>query len=116
MHIGARFQLDTQRLWSIIRKRHTVGQRREPKRERWPEDLPVIEKIIKPQEVQATTEDWWFIGAEVGEQLDYEPARFLLRRQDGRENGSLFGKSEGPCFCFAVMGDRDFVIAQESTR
>ena len=35
-------------------------------RDRWPEDLPVVEQVLDPEEVS--------------EQLDYEPARFLKRR------------------------------------
>jgi transposase len=49
-------------------------------KERWPKDLPVIEEVIEPKEVQDNPQDWRLIGAEVSEQLDYEPARFLLRR------------------------------------
>ena len=49
-------------------------------RERWPADLPVLEEIIDPKEVQKAPEDWRLIGAEVSEQLDYEPGRFLRRR------------------------------------
>ena len=40
----------------------------------------MIEEIIDPQEVQKAPEDWRLIGAEVSEQLDYEPGRFLRRR------------------------------------
>ena len=36
-------------------------------------DLPVVEEIIDPKEVQNAPEDWRLIGAEVSEQLDYEP-------------------------------------------
>lgn len=49
-------------------------------RERWPEDLPVIEEVLDPEEVKADPAAWRRIGAEVSEQLDYEPARFLRRR------------------------------------
>jgi transposase len=49
-------------------------------RERWPEDLPVVEQVIDPEEVMAQPEAWRCIGSEVSEQLDYEPARFLRRR------------------------------------
>jgi transposase len=49
-------------------------------RERWPQDLPVIEQVIDPEEVQAEPQAWRCIGQEVSEQLDYEPARFLRRR------------------------------------
>jgi hypothetical protein len=40
-------------------------------------DLPVVEEIIDPKEVQTAPEDWRLIGAVVSEQLDYEPGRFL---------------------------------------
>ena len=53
---------------------------RRPRRERWPQDLPVVEEVLEPAEVQADPEQYRLIGAEVSEQLDYEPARFLLRR------------------------------------
>jgi transposase len=54
--------------------------RRSSPKERWPEDLPVIEQVIEPAEVQAQPEAWRRIGEEVREQLDYEPARFLRLR------------------------------------
>lgn len=54
-------------------------RRRSPK-ERWPEDLPVIEEVLDPEEVKAAPHEWRRIGAEVSEALDYEPARFLRRR------------------------------------
>jgi transposase len=47
---------------------------------RVPENLPVVEQIIEPQEVIEEPEQWRLIGQEVSEQLDYEPARFLRRR------------------------------------
>ncbi len=47
---------------------------------RLPEHLPVIEEILDPEPVRASPADWRCIGAEVNEQLDYEPARFLRRR------------------------------------
>jgi len=56
------------------------GRKSTPRRERWPEDLPIVEEIIEPKEVQAAPQDWRLIGAEVSEQLDYEPGRFLRRR------------------------------------
>jgi hypothetical protein len=61
--------------------RHEARRRREARgRERWPADLSVVEEIIDPQEVQKAPQDWRLIGAEVSEQLDYEPGRFLRRR------------------------------------
>jgi transposase len=53
--------------------------RRNP-RERWPDDLPVVEEILDPEEVKVAPHAWRFIGAEVSEQLDYEPAKFLRKR------------------------------------
>ena len=47
---------------------------------RLPEDLPVIEEVLDPEPVKACPDAWRCIGAEVSEQLDYEPARFLRRR------------------------------------
>ena len=47
---------------------------------RVPENLPVVEQVIEPQEVIDQPEQWRLIGQEVSEQLDYEPARFLRRR------------------------------------
>ena len=61
--------------------RHEVRARRAARcRERWPSDLPVVEEIIDPKEVQKAPQNWRLIGAEVSEQLDYEPGRFLRRR------------------------------------
>jgi transposase len=61
--------------------RHEPKARRGARcRERWPADLPVVEEIIDPKEVQKAPQDWRLIGAEVSEQLDYEPGRFLRRR------------------------------------
>ena len=61
--------------------RHEVRARRNGRpRERWPAELPVVEEIIDPKEVQQAPEAWRLIGAEISEQLDYEPGRFLRRR------------------------------------
>ena len=47
---------------------------------RIPEHLPVIEEVIDPEAVKGCPEAWRYIGEEVTEQLDYEPARFFKRR------------------------------------
>ena len=47
---------------------------------RVPENLPVVEQVIEPQEVIDEPKQWRLIGQEVSEQLDFEPARFLRRR------------------------------------
>ena len=57
------------------KKRRPFGRK-----ERWPEDLPVVEQVIDPEEVKQAPEAWRLIGEEVSEQLDYEPARFFRRR------------------------------------
>jgi transposase len=50
------------------------------RKERLPENLPVVEQVIDPDVVKQKPEAWRCIGQEVSEQLDYEPARFLRRR------------------------------------
>lgn len=61
-----------------------TGKRRKRRpfngKERWPEDLPVVEEVIDPSEVQSEPQAWRLIGQEVSEQLDYEPAKFFRRR------------------------------------
>jgi transposase len=54
--------------------------RRDKKRVRVPEHLPVIEEVIVPDPVKLAPQDWRHIGDEVTELLDYEAARFLRRR------------------------------------
>jgi hypothetical protein len=44
-----------------------------PRPHRWPQDLPVVEEVIDPEEVTAQSEQWRCIGSEISEQLDYEP-------------------------------------------
>jgi len=58
------------------RSRHRPSQ----KEKHLPENLPVIEEVLDPEEVKEAPEQWRCIGSEVSEQLDYEPARFLRRR------------------------------------
>jgi transposase len=53
---------------------------RQPKAPRIPENLPVVEEVIEPEEVASSPADWRCIGQEVSEQLDYEQARFFRRR------------------------------------
>ncbi len=53
---------------------------RERRQPRLPEHLPVVEEMIVPEAVKVAPQDWWRIGEEVSERLDYEPARFLRRR------------------------------------
>src|SRR5271155_5613439 len=65
-------------------------------RDRWPEDLPVVEQVIDPEEVTAQPEQWRCIGSEVSEQLDYEPARFLRRRLVRRKYVSRLYPQDAP--------------------
>jgi transposase len=58
-------------------RRNSRARSNEP---RWPSDLPVVEETIDPEPVKASPQAWRFIGAEVSEQLDYQPARFFRRR------------------------------------
>jgi len=50
------------------------------RKDRLPDNLPVVEEVIDPAPVKAQPEQWRCLGQEVSEQLDYEPGRFLLRR------------------------------------
>ncbi len=54
--------------------------RSKPKGPRIPEDLPVYEEVLDPEEVKASPEQYRKIGEEISEQLDYRPAQFLKRR------------------------------------
>lgn len=54
--------------------------RRNPQGPRLPENLPVKEVMLDPDEVKAEPEQWRLMGQEVSDQLDYEPARFCKRR------------------------------------
>ncbi len=71
-------------------------RRTTPRDERFPEDLPVVEQVIDPEEVTAQPEQWRCIGSEVSEQLDYEPARFLRRRLVRRKYVSRQNPLEAP--------------------
>jgi len=44
---------------------------------RWPKDLPTVEEVIEPAEVEANPADWRRIGEERTERLDYQPAQFF---------------------------------------
>jgi transposase len=55
-------------------------EKKAARRQRLPEDLPVVEEVIDPDLVQVQPQAWRCIGAEVSEQLDYEPGRFFKRR------------------------------------
>jgi len=57
------------------------ARKRQPRRPRYPEDLAVVEEILDPEAVKANPSHYRQIGAEVSEQLDYEPGRFFLRKQ-----------------------------------
>lgn len=63
----------------LLKARRRDKHQREA-RERWPEELPVIEEILEPEEVKANPEEFRCIGEEVSEQLDYQPAKFFRRQ------------------------------------
>ena len=67
-----------------------------PKEKHLPENLPVIEEVLDPEEVKEAPEAWRCIGAEVSEQLDYEPARFLKRRLVRRKYVSRQNPEDAP--------------------
>ena len=54
--------------------------RAKPSRARIPDDLPVYEEVLEPEEVKASPQQYRPIGEEVSEQSDYRPAQFLKRR------------------------------------
>jgi transposase len=58
------------------RRSKVSGKSRSP---RIPEDLPIVEEIIVPEEVKADPQAWRRIGEEVSKRLDFEPARFFRR-------------------------------------
>ena len=51
-----------------------------PTRPRLPENLPVHEEVLEPEEVKAAPHQWRQIGEEVTEQLDYCPGYFSKHR------------------------------------
>ncbi len=63
---------------------------------RLPEDLPVVEQVIDPEEVKTAPDQWRCIGSEVSEQLDYEPARFLRYRLVRRKYVSKTDQDAAP--------------------
>lgn len=64
--------------------------RRKSERPRIPEHLSVKEEVLDPDLVKADPQAWRYIGEEVSERLDYEPARFwkhrLIRRKYARRD------------------------------
>jgi transposase len=77
---------------------------------RLPEDLPVVEQVIDPEEVKAAPDQWRCIGSEVSEQLDYEPARFLRRRLVRRKYVSKIDQDAAP-----VIAELPPMLQQRST-
>lgn len=55
-------------------------RRHQPRRPRYPENLPVEEEILDPAPVKAAPWLYRQIGEETSEQLDYEPGRFKLKK------------------------------------
>jgi transposase len=63
--------------------------RNKPTRPRIPDDLPVYEEVLDPEEVKAAPQQYRQIGEEVSEQLDFRPAQFLKRRLIRRKYASI---------------------------
>ena len=59
-----------------VAKRSDKKQRRE----RWPKDLAIEQEVIDPAEVRANPKAFRWIGEEVTEMLDYQPAKFFRRQ------------------------------------
>jgi transposase len=59
------------------RRQSAAGER---KKVRLPEDLPIIEEVVVPEEVKAAPQDWRRIGEEISLKLEYEAARFFQRK------------------------------------
>jgi len=55
-------------------------KRSKPTRMQVPDDLPVKEELLVPEQVQAQPQLWKEIGRETLEQLDYQPGMFFKRR------------------------------------
>jgi len=62
------------------RKQKTKKRAKAQKTIRYPEDIPVVEEVIEPLEVQAAPDKWRRISQEVTEELIFEPGRFILKR------------------------------------
>jgi transposase len=76
----------------LQRSRHRPG----PREKHLPDDLPVIEEVLDPEEVKQAPEAWRCIGQEVSEQLDYEPGRFLRRLTIRRKYVSKTDRDDAP--------------------
>jgi transposase len=105
------FGRSSERLEEADPRHEPRGKRDGRCRERWPADLPVVEEIIDPQEVQKAQEDWRLIGAEVSEQLDYEPGRFLRRRLVRRKYVRRFDSEAVPVIAALPPSLRERCIA-----
>jgi transposase len=66
------------------------------RKDRLPENLPVVEEVIDPDLVKVEPEAWRCIGQEVSEQLDYEPGRFFKRRVVRRKYVQKFNPDYAP--------------------
>jgi transposase len=84
--------------------------RPEPRQKRLPDDLPVIEEVLDPEEVKAAPQNWRCIGQEISEQLDYEPAHFLRRRLVRRKYVSRLDAQAVP-----VIAELPSMLQQRST-
>jgi transposase len=51
-----------------------------PRRQRLPENLPIIEEVLLPEPVKACPDAWRRIGEEHSDRLDYQPGKIFIHR------------------------------------
>ena len=81
---------------AVVEKTAEPARTRPERAPRIPENLPVVEQVIEPQEVTQEPEQWRLIGQEISEQLDYEPGRFLRRRIVRKKYVHVFDPDRAP--------------------
>jgi transposase len=53
---------------------------RQPRRQRLPEHLPIVEEVLLPEPVKACPDAWRRIGEEHSDRLDYQPGKIFIHR------------------------------------
>jgi len=74
-------------------------RKRKPRKDNLPDDLPVEEVIIDPDEVQENPKDYRCIGEDVHEELEVYPIRFVRRKIIRRKYVKIDDR-EAPFYCF----------------
>lgn len=70
--------------------------RRKKSKPRIPDDLPVEDEIVVPEEVENNPEAYKCVGEEVTEELDVDPARYFRRRIIRRKYVSIKNREQAP--------------------